>query len=98
MAMIEDDHAVSICASVRISDAVHSAGVEAQVAYRHRGHAVNAVADWAAAVRSLGATPFYGTSISGDRIEGLYTEPEFFGRGIGSLIASTSEIAARPWL
>jgi hypothetical protein len=25
MAMIEDDHAVSICASVRISDAIHCA-------------------------------------------------------------------------
>jgi 3-polyprenyl-4-hydroxybenzoate decarboxylase len=29
---------------------------------RRRGHAVNAVAGWARAVRSLGATPFYSTS------------------------------------
>lgn len=62
MAMIEDDRAVSICASVRISDAVHCAGVETFAAYRQRGHALNAVAGWAIAVRSLGATPFYSTS------------------------------------
>lgn len=62
MAMIEDDRAVSICASVRISDAVHCAGVETRAEYRRRGHAVNAVAGWARAVRLLGATPFYSTS------------------------------------
>jgi len=62
MAMIEDGHAVSICASVRISDAVHCAGVETRAEYRRRGHAVNAVAGWARAIRSLGATPFYSTS------------------------------------
>jgi len=62
MAMIESDHAVSICASVRISDAVHCAGVETRADHRQRGHAVNAVAGWARAVKSLGATPFYSTS------------------------------------
>src|ERR1700688_126998 len=62
MAMIENDHAISLCASVRISDAVHCAGVEPRADHRQRGHAVNAVAGWARAVRSLGATPFYTTS------------------------------------
>ena len=62
MAIVEDNRAVSICASVRISDTVHCAGVETLVAYRRRGHAVNAVAAWAMAVRSRGATPFYSTS------------------------------------
>jgi hypothetical protein len=62
MAMIENDQAVSICASVRISEAVHCAGVETLADHRQRGHAVNAVAGWARAVRSLGATPFYSTS------------------------------------
>src|SRR5262245_20736423 len=62
VAMIEDDRAVSICASVRISDAVHCAGVETQVGYRRRGFAVSAVAGWAAAVWARGATPFYSTS------------------------------------
>jgi GNAT acetyltransferase len=62
MAVIENDHAVSLCASVRISDAVHCAGVETRADHRRRGHAVNAVAGWARAARSLGATPFYSTS------------------------------------
>jgi hypothetical protein len=62
MAMIDNEHAVSLCASVRISDAVHCAGVETRTDHRRRGHAVNAVAGWARAVRSLGAAPFYTTS------------------------------------
>jgi len=62
VAMIEDGRAVSICASVRISDAVHCAGVETHVGHRHRGYAASAVAGWAMAVRARGATPFYSTS------------------------------------
>ena len=62
MAMVEDGHAVAVCASVRISTAVHCAGVETRPEYRHRGHAVNAAAGWGHAVRALGATPFYSTS------------------------------------
>jgi len=61
-AVVEDGHAVSLCASVRISDAVHCAGVETLADYRRRGHAVNVVAGWARAVRALGAVPFYSTS------------------------------------
>jgi hypothetical protein len=37
VAMVEDDHAVSICASVRISEEVHCAGVETHATYRHGG-------------------------------------------------------------
>jgi hypothetical protein len=62
VAMVEDGHAVSICASVRISEKVHCGGVETHATYRHRGHAVNVVAGWAIAVRSTGAAPFYSTS------------------------------------
>jgi hypothetical protein len=62
IAVIENDQAVSLCASVRISDAVHCAGAKTRADHRRRGHAANAVADWARAVRSLGATPFYSTS------------------------------------
>jgi hypothetical protein len=61
MAMIEDGRGVAVCASVRISDAAHCAGVETDVNYRRKGHAANAVAGWATAVRALGATPFYST-------------------------------------
>ena len=62
IALIEDGAAVSICASVRISKAVHCAGVETHPDYRQRGYASDAVAGWARAVRLLGATPFYSTS------------------------------------
>jgi GNAT acetyltransferase len=62
MAMVDDGHAVAVCASVRISAAVHCAGVETRPEYRHRGHAVNAAGGWGRAVRALGATPFYSTS------------------------------------
>ena len=62
VAMVEDGHAVAVCASVRISTAVHCAGVETRPEYRQRGHAVNAAAGWGRAVRELGATPFYSTS------------------------------------
>jgi hypothetical protein len=36
--------------------------VETRADHRRRGHAVNAVAGWARAARSWGATPFYSTS------------------------------------
>jgi hypothetical protein len=62
VAMVENSHAVSICASVRISEEVHCGGVKTHAAYRHRGHAVNVVAGWAIVVRSTGAAPFYSTS------------------------------------
>ena len=62
MAMVEDGHAVSVCASVRITDAAHEAGVETLPAHRHKGHATNVVAGWANAVRSISAIPLYSTS------------------------------------
>ncbi|HEY1448672.1 MAG TPA: GNAT family N-acetyltransferase, partial [Caulobacteraceae bacterium] len=62
MARIEAGRAVSTCASVRISAAVHCAGVETLPGFRGRGHARAVVAAWAAAVRALGASPFYSTS------------------------------------
>jgi hypothetical protein len=73
MAMVEDGHAVAVCASVRISATVHCAGVETRPEYRHRGHAVNAAAGWGRAVRALAATPFYSTSwenIASQRVAG----------------------------
>ena len=62
VAVIENNQAISICASVRISDAVHCAGVETLIEHRRRGHAANAAGGWALAVRALGAIPFYSTS------------------------------------
>jgi hypothetical protein len=62
MARLEAGKAVSICASVRISAAVHCAGVETLPGFRGRGHAAAATAAWARAVRVLGAAPLYSTS------------------------------------
>jgi hypothetical protein len=61
-AVVEGNRAVSICASVRITDAVHCAGVATLAGHRRRGYATYAVAGWALTVRSLGASPFYTTS------------------------------------
>lgn len=62
VARIVDGRAAAICASVRISAAVHCAGVETHAEFRRRGYARDAVAGWARAVRARGAAPFYSTS------------------------------------
>jgi GNAT acetyltransferase len=73
MAVVEGGRAVAVCASVRISPAVHCAGVETHPDHRQRGHGLRAVAGWAAAVRRTGAAPFYSTSwdnLASQRIAG----------------------------
>lgn len=62
MAVVEDERAVSLCASVHGSGAFHHAGVETAPAWRGRALAGRAVAAWAAQVRALGAMPLYGTT------------------------------------
>jgi len=62
MGLIEDGHVVSVCSSVRVTEAAHEAGVETIPLYRRKGHALNAVAGWANAVREMGAIPLYSTS------------------------------------
>jgi GNAT superfamily N-acetyltransferase len=62
VARVADGRAAAICASVRISAAVHCAGVETHADFRRRGYGRDAVAGWARAVRALGAAPFYSTS------------------------------------
>ena len=60
--MTESDSAVSVCASVRITDSAHAAGVETVLNSRQQGHAVKVVASWAHAVQQLGAVALYSTS------------------------------------
>lgn len=62
LALVEEGRAVSVCRSVRITPAAHEAGVETLPDFRGKGYARDVVAGWARAVRSLGATPLYGTS------------------------------------
>lgn len=61
-ALTVNGDAVAVCASVRITDAAHEAGVETVPEYRGRGYAGAVVSAWAAAVRRAGAEPLYSTS------------------------------------
>jgi len=53
---------VSVCASVRIHDAMHEAGIETLPSAQRRGYALATTAAWAVAVRQQGAEPIYSTS------------------------------------
>ncbi len=71
MAVIADGHAVSICGSSRITDAVHEAGIETLPDYRGHGHAATAAAAWAAAITRLGAEPLYSTNWENEASRGV---------------------------
>lgn len=60
--VMESGLVVSICASARLTPEAAEAGVETASEYRGRGHAVAAVAGWAAAVIASGRVAFYSTS------------------------------------
>ena len=60
--MVHEGVVVSVCASVRITDRAHEAGVDTHVDFRGRGFAPHAVAAWARAVREAGRIPLYSTS------------------------------------
>lgn len=62
LAIVKDDQAISLCASVRITNNAHEAGVETLATHRRRGHAANVVAGWAMTVHQMGILPFYSTS------------------------------------
>lgn len=62
MALLDDGHAVSVCASVRVTPVAHEAGVDTHRDWRGRGYAPRVVAAWARAVRGSGPIPLYSTS------------------------------------
>ncbi len=62
MAAIDNGLAVSVCASVRITEQAHEAGIETLPAYRRKGHAANVVAGWANDLLAKGIIPLYSTS------------------------------------
>lgn len=61
VALVENNRAVSVCLSARITREAHEAGVETLAEYRGLGFAVNVTAEWARLVRNMGALPFYRT-------------------------------------
>jgi ribosomal protein S18 acetylase RimI-like enzyme len=62
VALTEDNRAVSVCRSARITPEAHEAGVETLPDFRGRGYAKDVVAEWARLVQSVGAIPLYSTS------------------------------------
>lgn len=61
-AIVKGGQVVSVCASVRITDNAHSAGVETLPEFRGKGYAASAVLAWASAVKGYGASPLYSHS------------------------------------
>ena len=59
---LEDSEAAAVCASVRITDAAHQAGLETKPSQRRRGYGSAAVRRWTNEVLDLGALPIYSTS------------------------------------
>ncbi len=62
VALIEENRAVSVCRSVRITSEAHEAGVETLPDFRGKGYAGVVTAEWARFVRGVGAIPLYSTS------------------------------------
>ena len=60
-AVVEDGHAVSLCASVRITPRAHECGIETIPDRRGHGLAARAASAWAVQVSKLGLTPLYST-------------------------------------
>lgn len=61
VALAEGGRAVSVCRSVRVTDAAHEAGVETLPPFRGRGFGKDVTAGWARLVRALEAVPLYST-------------------------------------
>ena len=64
MAVLQGEHAVSVCFSARRSPVAAEAGLETAAAFRGRGLGPQVTAAWADAIRSLGLIPLYSTSWS----------------------------------
>lgn len=62
IALVEQNQAVSVCRSVRITPEAHEAGVETLPAFRGKGYAAAVSAEWARLVEAAGAAPLYSTS------------------------------------
>ena len=61
VALLENNRAVSICRSARITFAAHEAGVETLPEFRGKGYAKEVTAEWARIVRDADAIPLYST-------------------------------------
>lgn len=62
VALVEQNRAVSVCRSVRITPEAHEAGVETLPDFRGKGYAQEVSSEWARLVRAAGVVPLYSTS------------------------------------
>jgi hypothetical protein len=62
VAFLEDEAAVALCFSARLTPRAAEAGVETLEPYRGRGYAPIVVAAWAQTIYMTGRLPLYGTS------------------------------------
>lgn len=62
VALIENNRAVSVCRSARITPEAHEAGVETLPDFRGRSFAADVTAEWARLVLASGALPLYSTA------------------------------------
>ena len=60
--LIEENRAVSVCRSARITAEAHEAGVETLPDFRGKSYAKDVVAEWARLVLAAGAIPLYSTA------------------------------------
>jgi len=60
--VMENDIAVSVCFSARISDKAAEAGIETLEGYRGKGYAIRAASSWAQAICQSQRIPIYSTS------------------------------------
>jgi len=61
VALVENNRAISICRSARITPEVHEAGLKTLSDFRGRGYAQTVTVEWARLVRAAGAMPLYST-------------------------------------
>jgi ribosomal protein S18 acetylase RimI-like enzyme len=62
VALVENNRAVSVCRSARITPEAHEAGVETLPDFRGKGYAEKVTAEWARLVRAADAMPLYSTA------------------------------------
>jgi hypothetical protein len=62
LAIVADEHPVSVCFCARRSDRAAEAGLDTAAAYRGRGYAPLVTAAWAREIRAMGLVPLYSTA------------------------------------
>jgi hypothetical protein len=81
-AQVVSNQAVAVCASVRITDIAHEAGVETLENHRRKGHAAAVVSAWGNAVEAVGSIPLYSTSFENKGSQKVAAKLDMFNYGV----------------